>query len=404
MKYYFTLLVSLFLLSPVIVRADADVEALKARINALENELKDVKAVLDQQAQKSASKEDVTNLKHEIAETRESQNEWKVYDSRVHLAGYAAANYDTEDDQFNRVQFSPIFHYQYKDLVLLESELEFNVGAEDAPDLELEYATIDLLLNDYVTLVVGKLTTPLGQFRPNLHPDWINKMPSAPVGFGHDGAAPVSDTGVEVRGGFPLSLGQGMYVNYAAYVGNGPKLELTESGDEIDAIAAEGFTSDEDGNKIFGGHIGLLPVPNVEIGLSAAGGDVALVLPNEPDRSYRIYGADFATHWHNFSFRAEWIRQSMGGEAASAVPDKFVLDAWYTQLAYRILSTDFEAILRYGEFDSPHPDQAQDQLALGLDYWFNSHTVAKLAYEFNDGATGEAVNDDRLILQLGYGF
>lgn len=64
----------------------------------------------------------------------------------------------------------------------------------------------------------------------------------------------------------------------------------------------------------------------------------------------------------------------------------------------------FEAVVRYTDFDSDHADQAQEQWAIGGNYWFNSYTVAKLDYEFNDGADGEAVDDDRLLLQLSYGF
>lgn len=377
-------------------------EELKARIDALEKQVAELRTLLQQQTRQTATKEDVKAVKQDVATIRSQQDEWKTHDSAVHLAGYGAASYDSNAGHFTQAQFSPIFHYSYKDLVMMEAEVEMAIGPDDAPSVDLEYAAIDLFLTDNLTLTAGKFLTPLGQFIPNQHPSWINKMPSMPAGFGHDQAAPVSDTGVMARGGFKAPIGNDMYVNYAAYVGNGPHIELNEAGDDIDAIAAEGFTNDPDGNKIFGGRVGFLPLPNVEVGFSAAGGNVAIV--GENDRSYRIYGADFNSRWNNFRLRGEWITQRIGSLASSVVPGKHILEGWYAQGSYRFMPTNFEAILRVSSFDTPHKDLAYDQLALGLDYWFNSHTVAKFAYEFNDGIKGEPANDDRFLMQLAYGF
>ena len=184
--------------------------------------------------------------------------------------------------------------------------------------------------------------------------------------------------------------------------GNGPHIELDSSGTEIDAIAAEGFTNDPDGNKVFGGRIGVLPVPWAEVGFSAAGGDAAI--EGENSRFYRIYDADLSARWKEFSLRAEWVTQELGAEPTSVAPDKFYLEGWYIQGSYRIPKTKFEGIIRASQNYSPHPDLDYGQVALGLDYWFNSHTVAKLAYEFNDGMKGTDFNDDVLLLQLAYGF
>ena len=382
--------------------AEADSTELKARIDALEKQVAELRTLLQQQTQQTATKEDVKAVKQDVASIASKQDEWKTHDSDVHLAGYGAASYDGNSDNFTQAQFSPIFHYSYKDLVMMEAEVEMAIGAEDAPSVDLEYADIDLFLTDNLTLTAGKFLTPLGQFIPNQHPSWINKMPSMPAGFGHDQAAPVSEVGIMAKGGIKVPAGHDMYVNYAAYVGNGPHIELTEDGKAIDAIAAEGFTDDPDGNKIFGGRIGFLPIPNVEIGFSGAGGNVAL--EGESDRSYRIYDVDFNSHWKNFRLRGEWVNQLVGSLASSAVPGKYLLEGWYAQGSYRFLPTKFEGVVRVSGFDSPHKDLAFDQLALGLDYWFNSHTVAKFAYEFNDGLKGAPANDDRFLMQLGYGF
>lgn len=396
---------------PAHANGEMDVEQMQARIDRLERELAQMRSLLEQAVAQSARKEEVRDLEQQVQQTRQqvvqtrvAQDEWKTYDSAVHLAGYGHAMYtdrDSADGRFGDILFAPIFHYQWKDRVLFESELEIELdGAET--EVALEYVTLDLLLHDYLAVVGGKFLSPIGHFRQNLHPSWINKLPSAPPGFGHEGAAPLSEVGFQVRGGFPLPVGERVYANYAVYAGNGPELELNAAGDEIEAVEAEGSVEDADGNKVLGGRIALVPFANMEIGVSLATGDVAL--EGEADRDYDVYGVDWKARWRNFTVIGEWVRTEVGALAASAAPEGQEWDALYTQLSYRFLPTRFEAVVRYGDFDSNHGDQAQEQWALGLNWWFNSHTVVKLGYELNDGATGERVDDDVLLLQLGYGF
>lgn len=143
-------------------------------------------------------KQDVERLKTEMA----AANEWRDPNTLIHMAGYADVGYvnsdaSGDDGSFNVGTFAPIFHYQYRDLVMLESELELTTSEDGETETALEYLTLDWFVNDYLVLVAGKFLSPIGQFRQNLHPSWINKLPSAPAGFGHDGAAPVSDLGVQ---------------------------------------------------------------------------------------------------------------------------------------------------------------------------------------------------------------
>jgi len=378
----------------------AGTDELNARINALEQQIADLKAMVQEQQQQTASKDEVKAVQQDVSALKSTQYEWKTYDSVVHLGGYGAADFNTASDTFSRAQFSPIFHYSYKDLVMMEAEVEMAIGPEDAPEIDLEYADIDLFLTDHITVTAGKFLTPLGYFIPKQHPSWVNKMPDMPAGFGHDQAAPVSETGVMARGGFRSPVGENAYINYAAYVGNGPHIEM--EGDEIDAIAAEGFTNDPDNSKIYGGRIGILPIPNVEIGFSAATGDAAI--ENEHTRGYHIYDVDLSARWNNFSLRAEWVTQGLDALATSVVPSQWNLEGMYVQGSYRFLPSKFEGVVRYSKNNSPHPELDYDQIAFGVDYNFNSHTIAKMAYEINDGMAGEEFDEDRLLLQLAYGF
>lgn len=222
---------------PVLGLAMDDTESLKARIETLEKQLSEVKELLKKQVETTATKEEVKAVKKEVEVakkevevTKSQQDEWKFYDSTVHLGGYAQVGYASDDpanDRFNQVQYSPIFHYQYKDLILLESEFEVEIEGDGETHLALEYLTIDWFMNDYMALSAGKFLSPIGQFRQNLHPGWINKLPSAPSGFGHDQAAPVADVGVQLRGGAPF--GNNMQANYAVFVSNGQYSNLMKT-------------------------------------------------------------------------------------------------------------------------------------------------------------------------------
>ncbi|WJW74275.1 porin [Thiohalobacter sp. IOR34] len=399
---------------PVSAMADSELELLKQQVELLQQQLQEVQARLEQQAARAATKQEVAALKEDV----NAAAEWKSPNSLVHMAGYADVGYtnsDGNDGAFNAGTFAPIFHYQYRDLVMLESELEFKITDAGDTEVGLEYLTADLFINDYMTLVAGKFLSPTGQFRQNLHPSWINKLPSAPPGFGHDGAAPISDVGLQLRGGMMVG---GIRTNYAVYVGNGPELEaVDEGGDvELEGILAEGHGSDRDGDKVVGGRLGLLPVPNLEIGLSAVSGKASVTaqsgdstlafadLGSEPARDYDVVGADFWWRWQGLETRAEYVRSKIGSAAGSVAPDGATWKSWYAQAAYRFAPTQWEAVLRYTDFDSPHAVEDKKQWAMGVNYLFASNVVGKLAYESNDGQSGSTADDDRWLVQLGYGF
>lgn len=399
---------------PAPALAASAIEQLQQQVEALQSQLQAIQAQLAEQQAKAVSKDDVQALKKEVKDVSSVHSEWKDATSVVHLAGYGAVGYtdnEASKGRFSQVQFAPIFHYQYKDLMMLESELEITNDPDGETTTGLEYLTLDLFLNDYTTLVAGKFLSPLGQFRQNLHPNWINKLPSAPPGFGHDGAAPISDTGLQLRGGFPLGS---VRSNYALYVSNGPELDAaSEDGEvELEGIMAEGRTSDVDGDKVYGGRFGLLPIPELEVGLSYATGKAAITsldmmgVTGEPSRDYDVVGGDFAWQRRNLSLRGEYVQTEVGGDgsggATASGGGKW--ETWYTQAAYRFLPTKFEGVVRYTDFDSPHASADQKQWALGVNYVFASNVIGKLAYEFNDGQAGAAADNNSFLAQIAYGF
>lgn len=364
--------------------------------------------------------DDLATLRAEVDDLKKqvSGGDWTRADSQLHLAGYGMVTYidskhiDSKqsgvNNSFGQVQFSPIFHYQYKDLVMLESELEIVAAQDGTTETAMEYLTVDLFLNDYMTLVAGKFLSPLGQFRQNMHPAWINKLASMPPGFHEkEGAVPQSEVGVELRGGIPLGAAR---ANYAVYVGNGP--ELHSSGGEIEEIATEGFTADKDGKKVLGGRLGILPIAKLEIGVSGAAGKTSITnnggaaVTGEPTRDYSATGADAAYQVADVNLRAEYMKQKAGAAPTSLyATEEAIWKTWYGQAAYVVPTTKIELVARYGNLDAPGIVMDKKQTALGINYLFAANVMAKLTYEVNKGkVAGTAADADRTLVQLAYGF
>jgi hypothetical protein len=405
---------------PAVTYAGGDeYNELKNQVEMLQKQLEQVQQALKKYEEKSATKDEVTKAKEEIKQevTKDVENtisEGMTPDTLVHLAGYADVGYTSakdEDGSFRIGSFSPIFHYQYRDLFMLEAELEIELESDGETEVALEYLTIDWFMNDYSALVAGKFLSPIGQFRQNLHPSWINKMASAPPGFGHDGAAPISDVGFQVRGGFPLG---NVRNNYAVYVSNGPELhaELEDGEFELEGVEAEGFGEDRDGNKVFGGRYGFIPFAGLEIGLSAATGKAAVTNINGEgldeignSRDYDVLGADFAWQHKMFDVRGEFVQTKVGdGPSVAGASDGAEWKTWYLQAAYQFPGLKLEPVLRYADFKSPHPSESVKQWGGGLNYLFAHHLIAKLNYLSNDVDEHSHTPESLWQLQLAYGF
>jgi len=355
----------------------------------------------------------IDDLQQQIA----AAEEWKTPNSLIHMSGFGSAGYVKPEDQsgtFVTGSFSPILHYQYRDLLMLEAELEFQTTEAGETESGMEYFTLDLFLNDYATLVMGKFLSPLGNFRQNIHPSWINKLPSAPIGFGHDQAAPNADLGFQLRGGFKLSFAD---ANYAIYMGNGVAAELNENGDGVEMVESPGIGIDGDGKKNYGGRFGLFyPELKLELGFSWASGkiperEISTTIDIDPItsvaetntsiayenlRDWDFIGMDLGYRIDGLNIKAEYVQQEIGALAASNAAEKQTFSAHYIQAAYRFLPTKWEIVVRNSQYKTP--EDTMERTSVGVNYIFASNIVAKLALENNDQSA------NRTLLQLAYGF
>src|SRR4051812_44113368 len=230
---------------------------------------------------------------------------------RFLVTGYATAGFS--DEHAGNSTFSaginPIFLWRINDRIFVEAEVELGLNNESGSgetEVNLEYADINFILNDYATLRVGKFLTPFGQFPERLHPAWINKLPDFPLVYTEDGGlVPFASLGAEVRGAVPLRSGGDSKLVYAAYVANGPSL-ITDDADAAGTITDTNF-DDVNSNKAVGGRVGYLPVPELEVGASVLYGDVAdgtNALIWGVDASY---SRDIAAIRGTLDARTEWV-------------------------------------------------------------------------------------------------
>jgi len=399
-----------FLATPSLAQMHPErIAELEEQVSALTEQLGELSAELDEAKDSEGLdglRKDVEANKVAIQATQ-SATTFTDATSVAHLSGYASADYVSVEDGPSAfiANFNPMFHFLYDNKILWEAELEVEVEENGDTSIGLEYTTVDWFLNDKLTLIAGKFLSPIGNFRQNIHPSWINKLPSAPPGFGHDGAAPISEMGVQLRGVAPMGSSK---LTYAFYMGNGPKIEGEDG--EIHAIEAEGFASDPDDEKVFGGRVAFLPIPSLEIGVSGATGDVSVVeddgmdIEGDPKRGYDVIGLDASYRWRSLDLRGEYVSQEIDENPLSIAPEGGKWETWYAQAAYQFADGKWEGVVRYTDFDSPHADDTQEQLALGVNYLITPSAMLKFGYESNTGEPGEVTDADRWLIQIAYGY
>ncbi len=358
----------------------------------------------------SSQSEDIAQLQKEVEALKVRDKQMKQSfegnsKAGFWLAGYAAVDFssvENGDSSFSGTKFAPIFHAQYGDIFQFEGEVEFTVNKDGSTDVELEYAAGTLFLNDYMGLQIGKFMSPLGQFVQNTHPSWINKLPSAPLGFGHDGAAPTSNLGLALRGGLPKIADTRS--NYVVFISNAPSFGVAADGDVvIEAVGNTGSAS----AYVVGGRYAVNPIGNMEVGVSLANGDITEELLSGEGivRDYSVFGADMVLNIDALNLRAEYIQQKIGENDLSAL-EGGTWKTWYTQAAYQFSSVKLEPVIRYSDYHNPEVNK--NQLALGVNYLFASNLMVKVAYEINkdedDSAINSSANNNRFLAQLAYGF
>lgn len=403
-------------------------------LELLKQELQDLKTSLEKKEKTILVREE--RLDTEIKSIKSLRKTLSVREARPsttwHLAGYADAGFEAVSgdtrDNFVSGKFNPSFHFQFKDWIMFESELQIETTEDGETEIELEYSQLNFLVHDNATFVVGKFLSPIGQFQERLHPSWINKITNMPAGFGHGGVQPASDVGFMLRGGVPVN---DFTFTYALAVGNGPRF-----GHDEDELELEGFGKDNDSNKSLGGRLAFVHKSSFELGFSYldAGlsseeevhedGDIAPA----KNADYRLWGADLAYSKGPWDIRVEYLNSKSTPLVAEEADhheeeeeeghggaEPVTWETWYTQVAYRLsgisdnaIISKIEPVIRYGEFkvkiDGEFQASSEKRWNFGVNYWLAPSIVVKAGVERRNFILASRADETRYQLQFAYGF
>jgi hypothetical protein len=343
-------------------------------------------------------------------------------------SGFEAVEQDGESrNSFVSGSINPVLLYKQSDRLFFEAEFEGEF--EDGEfHWDLGYGNMSYVLNKYVTVRAGKFLVPFGTFQEKLHPAWINRVSNAPLGFGHDGIAPSSDIGIELRGAFYTGS---VKLNYQAYVINGPQLK--DGSDEPDEAGGLkfGFMEDNNNDKTVGGRIGIFPFSNsmMEIGFSGLTGQVGSTGSSYENVRANLFAVDLSLV-KNLNFMKSVIdikgqyNYSAIDDASYAVPDDTtglfydfnnISNSSYIQLSIRpsLVESKFirklELVGRYSTLQTPEGslwEKNPTQITFGLNYWLDWRTVLKLGYQTTDGIDegDPSVSQNKFYIQWAMGF
>jgi len=349
--------------------------------------------------------------------------------SKFMLRGYYHTGFDniqTGDDKesrFNPGTIAPILMYKQSDRLFFEAEFEGSFEGEGF-DLGLEYANVSYVLNDYMIVRAGKFLLPFGSFMEKLHPAWINRLSTVPLGYGHDGILPTTDIGVELRGAFYAG---NIKLNYQLYAINGPQLKVGGDEPEEDGMLNFGAFEDNNLDKTFGGRLGIFPFSNssLELGFSALSGSVGSQETVYENVSTNMYAMDLS-FVRNVSFLKSMVDikgqynfvktdNANYDDLEGAPGDQYTYtnesSAYYGQLSIRpsMSGNNFlrklELVGRYSALETPEGalwEQSPTQTAVGLNYWFDWRTVLKIGYQTTDGLQDGHNADETISSNLIY--
>lgn len=333
------------------------------------------------------------------------------------LAGYGTGGFTARsgEDPFFDASFNAIFLWKLTDRLFFEGELEFEFE-DGTTTTNLEIAQASYLLNDYMTIGVGRFLNPMDYFVERQHMNWVNKFPDKPLAV-YDGLLPESELGVQLRGVIPIGPTK---LEYAAFVANAPGLMTTP--DDFSTLGMLDFDNfaNAGGHIAVGGHVGFIPIPELEVGYGIQRSTVG-------PRDHAVeailqsvdlnYVRDSTLLKGLINFRAQWVWSHVGHftydpDSEQGGPFEFNnnRNGGYAQLAYRPtgfgnIIKNFEPVVRYDRLNQLHTPVGfnEERWSFGLDYWVTSSAVIKAAYQL-DNKNGGARDQNAFMLQVAVGF
>jgi hypothetical protein len=323
---------------------------------------------------------------------------------------------DGSHSAFVFADFAPIFLFRARDNILFEAGFDVTLqngttgshdsGSETAVDLS--FATLDYLINDYVTFVGGDMLLPLGTYSERTA-GWLNKIPDDPL---PRSLVPGSGIGAQLRGSVPLGT-SGQSIAYSIYGANGPSSsDGTANHDQLDlggnvGIKSDGSSGNLHGSPSGGGRIGwfypLKPHYDLELGISGQTGPW-----NDADN--RLWSSavfDGSLHLGpNIEVKGEYIYDWVQTDDVGTLNQH----GWWIQAGYKLaglglelpLINNIELVARYDEINDGYSTKAH-RVTPGFIYYITNTLLFEGDYEFAESNNPD-FDHNQLIFQLSYGF
>ena len=320
--------------------------------------------------------------------------------SKFVLGGYLDVAYygyesDTKHNTFDMYHFNPIFLYQMQDNILASAELEFEHGGDE---IAVEYAQLDFIWNDYVTITAGKFLVPFGAFNRRLHPGWISKVPGRPHSNSQVVPTGWSETGVMFSGAVGIDENGGR-INYALYYVNG--LE-GDAGAKMRDLRKGGDPREKNNDeKGMGGRLGVVPIAGAEVGVSMYTGKYDNVAV--PELDLNIFGVDAEIHHEDyFEIRGEYNQVKQDSYVDPTDPTsggvELKKNGFYIQPSLKLNVFDqdilmpLELAIRYSVQDFEGSEKLTE-ITPSLNYYLSASTVFRIAYTLNQEETTDVDNN-----------
>lgn len=333
----------------------------------------------------------------------------KNFDGGIALGGYMDHELfmTGETSTFTQHRFIPFIFAQPVDYIHVTAEIEFEYGgfvksgsASGADtdgdgdvntisnsttdgELKLEYAFMDWILSDALSLRGGVLLTPLGKFNL-IHDSPLNDLTNRPIVSRNLLPTTLSEAGMGIFGSF---YPQDWVVGYELYVVNGFNQKIIDGSKRLRVRGGRGSQkTDNNENKAITGRVSVSPALGVDMGVSGHHGKYDAMGEN----SLTIAALDLDFQRGPLQLIGEGA--VVNAEIPSGSPTAESQMGFYAQLGYHF---GFGAIRRYPEgvftgvvrwdrvdYDTDHDGDDEQMATFGFNFRPVEGTVVKADYSW----------------------